>query len=57
MTVIETRRLLTWVIVALIFVGILLYIFGPATLRTDEIIVVGLLVVALVSLRIWLRAA
>jgi hypothetical protein len=53
----QTRRLLIWAIVALIIVAILLYIFGPATLRTDEIIVVGLLVVALIGLRIWLRPA
>lgn len=57
MTLMQTRRLLIWAIVALIIVAILLYIFGPATLRTDEIIVVGLLVVALIGLRIWLRPA
>jgi hypothetical protein len=54
MTVTQTTRLIAWAIVALIVVGILLYFFGPATLRTDELIVFGLLTLALICFRAWL---
>jgi hypothetical protein len=54
MTVTQTTRLIAWAIVALIVVGILLYFFGPATLRTDELIVFGLLILALICFRTWL---
>ena len=52
MTVVQTARLLRWVIAGLILLGALLYFFGPAALRTDEAIVIGLMIVAL----IWLQA-
>jgi hypothetical protein len=55
MTVAQITRLLACVIAGLIVVGILLYLFGPTALRTDEIIVIGLLVVVLIGFRIWLR--
>jgi hypothetical protein len=42
--------LLRWVIAGLILLGVLLYFFGPAALRTDELIVIGLMIVALISL-------
>ena len=55
MTVTQTSRLLAWVIVGLIVLGILLYLFGPAALRTDELIVIGLLIIALIWFQVWLR--
>jgi hypothetical protein len=54
MTVTQTTRLLAWVIVGLIVLGILLYLFGPAALRTDELIVIGLLIIALIWFQVWL---
>jgi hypothetical protein len=55
MTVAQTARLLRWVIAGLILLGVLLYLFGPATLRTDEAIVIGLMIVVLIWLQFWLR--
>jgi len=55
MTVTQTTRLLAWVILGLIVVGILLYLFGPAALRTDELIVIGLLIIGLIWFQVWLR--
>ena len=55
MTVTQTTRLIAWVIAGLIVVGILLYSFGPAALRTDELIIIGLLVIGLIWFRVWLR--
>jgi hypothetical protein len=55
MTVTQTTRLIAWVIVGLIVLGILLYLFGPATLRTDELIVIGLLIIGLIWFQVWLR--
>jgi len=55
MTVTETARLLRWVIAGLILLGVLLYIFGPAALRTDEVIVIGLMIAGLLWLDIWVR--
>jgi hypothetical protein len=55
MTVTQTTRLLAWVIVGLILLGILLYLFGPAALRTDELIVIGLLIIGLIWFQVWLR--
>lgn len=55
MTVTQTTRLLAWVIVGLIVLGILLYLFGPAALRTDELIVTGLLIIGLIWFQVWLR--
>lgn len=55
MTMTQTTRLLAWVIVGLIVLGILLYLFGPAALRTDELIVIGLLIIVLIWFQVWLR--
>jgi hypothetical protein len=55
-TVAQTARLLRWVIAGLILLGVLLYLFGPATLRTDEAIVIGLMIVVLIWLQFWLRS-
>ena len=55
MTVTQTTRLLAWVIVGLIVLGIVLYLFGPAVLRTDELIVIGLLIIGLIWFQVWLR--
>jgi hypothetical protein len=51
----QTTRLLRWVIAGLILLGVLLYIFGPAALRSDEVIVIGLMIAGLLWLDIWLR--
>jgi len=55
LTVAQTARLLRWVIAGLILLGVLLYLFGPAALRTDETIVIGLMIVGLIWLQFWLR--
>ena len=55
MTVIQSTRLIVWVIVGLIVLGILLYFFGPAALRDDELIVIGLLIIGLIWFQVWLR--
>ncbi len=55
MTVTQTSRLIAWVIVGLIVLGILLYLFGPAALRTDELVVIGLLIIGLIWFQVWLR--
>jgi hypothetical protein len=55
MTMTQTARLLRWVIAGLILLGVLLYIFGPAALRTDEVIVAGLMIAGLIWLDVWLR--
>jgi hypothetical protein len=55
MTVAQTARLLRWVIAGVILLGVLLYLFGPAALRTDEAIVIGLMIVVLIWLQFWLR--
>jgi len=55
MTVTQSARLITWVIVGLIVLGVVLYLFGPAELRTDEAIIIGLLIVALIWFQVWLR--
>jgi hypothetical protein len=54
-TVNQTTRLIAWVIVGLIVLGILLYLFGPAALRTDELVVIGLLIIGLIWFQVWLR--
>jgi hypothetical protein len=51
----QTTRLLRWVIAGLILLGVLLYVFGPAALRSDEVIVIGLMIAGLLWLDIWLR--
>jgi len=55
MTATHTSRVIAWVIVGLILLGILAYLFGPAALRTDELIVIGLMIIGLIWFRIWLR--
>jgi len=55
MTVTQTGRLIPWTIVGLIVLGILLHFFGPAELETDELIVLGLLILALIAFWVWLR--
>jgi hypothetical protein len=55
MTVMQTTRLLSWVIAGLVVFGILLYFFGPTALRTDEIIIIGLLIIGLIWFQVWLR--
>jgi hypothetical protein len=55
MTVTQTTPLFPWVIVGLIVLGILSCLFGPAALRTDELVIIGLLIVGLASFRVWLR--
>ena len=55
MTVTQATRLLGWVIAGLILLGILLYFFGPTALRTDEVIIIGLMVVGLIGFQVWLR--
>jgi hypothetical protein len=55
MTVTQTTRLIPWVIVGLIVLGALMYLFGPAALRTDELIVIGLLIIGLIWFQVWLR--
>jgi len=42
-------------IVGLIALAILLYLFGPAALRTDELIIIGLLIIGLIWFQVWLR--
>jgi hypothetical protein len=46
---------IAWVIVGLIVLGILLYLFGPAALMNDELIVIGLLIIGLIWFQVWLR--
>lgn len=55
MTTTQTARLVVWVIAGLIVVGILLYFFGPMEMRTDEIIVVSLVILGLICFLVWLR--
>jgi hypothetical protein len=55
MNVMQTSRLIAWLIVGLIVLGILLYLFGPAALRTDELVVIGLLIIGLIWFQVWLR--
>ena len=46
-TATQTTRLFAWVIVGLILLAILSYLFGPAALRVDELLVIGLLIIGL----------
>jgi hypothetical protein len=55
MTLTQATRLIPGVIAGLIVLGVLLYLFGPAALRTDELIVLGLLIVGLIWFQVWLR--
>jgi hypothetical protein len=55
MNVTQTSRLIAWLIVGLVVLGMLLYLFGPAALRTDELVAVGLLIIGLIWFQVWLR--
>jgi len=55
MTTTQTGRLVVWVIAGLVVVGVLLYFFGPVEMRTDEIIVVSLVILGLICFLVWLR--
>ena len=55
MTTTQTTRLLAWVIVGLIVVGMLLYFFGPAEMRTVELFAVCFVILGLICLLVWLR--
>jgi hypothetical protein len=54
MTVAQISRLLPLTIAGLMVLGIVLHLFGPAELETDELIVIGLLILVLVGFRVWL---
>jgi hypothetical protein len=54
MTVEQTSRVLPWAIAGLIVLGVLLHFFGPAELETDELIIIGLLILVLIGFRVWL---
>ena len=51
----QTSRLIAWAILGLIVLGILLYLFSPAALRTDELVAIGSLIIALIWFQVWLR--
>jgi len=55
MSVRQASHLIDGVIAGLIVIGGLLYFFGPASLRTDEVIVVGLIILTLIGFQIGLR--
>jgi hypothetical protein len=55
MTVRQASHLIDWVIASLIVMGGLLYFFGPTGLRTDEVVVIGLMILALIGFQIGLR--
>ena len=55
MTVERTSHLIDWAIAGLIVIGGLFYFFGPVALRTDDVIAVGVVILALIGFRIGLR--
>jgi hypothetical protein len=55
-TAAQTGRVVTWTIVGLVVLAVLLHFFGPAQLEWDELIVIGLLIVALIGLRVGFRS-
>ncbi len=55
MTVTQASRLIAWVIIGLIVLAVLLYLFGPTALKTDELVVIGLLIIGLIWFQVWLR--
>jgi hypothetical protein len=54
-TVTWATRLIAWLIVGLIVLGIVLYLYGPAAPMNDELVVIGLLIIGLVWFEVWLR--
>jgi hypothetical protein len=55
MTVMQTTRLITWVIIGLVVLANVLYWFGPAALRTYELVIIGLMIMGLIWFQVWLR--
>jgi hypothetical protein len=55
MTTVQTTRLISWVIVGLVVLANLLYWLGPTALRTEELLVIGLLIIGLIWFQVWLR--
>ena len=55
LTVMQTARLIPWVIMGLVLLGGLLHLFGPAELETGELIVIGALIIGLIWFQVWLR--
>jgi hypothetical protein len=51
----QTSHLIDWAIAGLIVIGGLFYFFGPVALRTDDVIAVGLVILALIGFRLGLR--
>jgi len=51
----QTYHMIDWAIAGLIVIGGLFYFFGPLALRTDDVIAVGLVILALIGFRIGLR--
>ena len=51
----HTYHLIDWAIAGLIVIGGLFYFFGPVALRTDDVIAVGLVILALIGFRLGLR--
>jgi uncharacterized membrane protein YecN with MAPEG domain len=54
MTPAQTARLLVWVIPSLVVFGFLVHFLGVGT-TTEEIVVVGLVIIALICFLVWLR--
>jgi hypothetical protein len=55
MSVEQTGHLIDWAIVGLIVIGGLFYFFGPVELRTDDLVAIGSVILALIGCRIGLR--
>ena len=51
----QTGHLIDWAIVGLIVIGGLFYFFGPVALRTDDLIAIGSVILALIGCRIGLH--
>ena len=45
----QTGHLIDWAIVGLIVIGGLFYFFGPVALRTDDLIAIGSVILALIG--------
>jgi hypothetical protein len=51
----QTSHLIDWAIAILIVIGGLFYFFGPVGVRTDDVIAVGIAILALIGIRLGLR--